>query len=300
MNMAIRYRIIIFFISASTLFFSSCGNKNLESQSESDEKSHKIAVRTETASRQTLRSYIELNGSIEAKNSVKVYPNIAGKIAGSKVNLGQKVNKGEALLYVDPSTPGSVFALSPVISPIAGSVISIPPKAGTKVSTETEVLTIGDLSELQMKAYVSEKYFGLLKEDLEAEVRVAAFPGEVFSARVQGLSPVVDENSRTVETILKFPEDEKRITAGMFGKIKLYLKDYQDVLSAPENAVAERAGKKILFIAGSDGKAQEREVTLGVTVDGRCEITTGLSEGDKIITDGISSLQDGIAISIIE
>ncbi|MBR4599047.1 MAG: efflux RND transporter periplasmic adaptor subunit [Treponema sp.] len=289
--------LIVAFVSA----FSSCTKENAnEAHSPTqDSPAQKVSVKAEKLTRSTMRTYVELNGSIVAKNSVQVYPNIAGKIVGSKVNLGQTVKKGDVLVFVDPSSPGEQFTLSQVVSPIDGSVISIPPKNGLKVSTDTAVLTIGDLSSLEVKTYLPEKYFGSLKIGQKAEIRVEAWPQEHFLATVQNISPVVDEASRTVETILRFDERDKRITAGMFSKIKLYLSEYENVLSIPENAVAERNGKRVIFTVGADGKAQSHKITEGISVDGRIQILSGADEGEIVITEGVSSVQDGMEVSII-
>ena len=246
-----------------------------------------------------MRTYVELNGSIAAKNSVQVYPLISGKVTGCKVNLGSYVKKGDVIIFVDASEPGREYQLSQIVAPISGSVVSIPPKNGLKVTSDTALLTIGDLSELEIKTYLPEKYFSMLKKGQKAEVRVASQPDEVFFATVQTISPVVDEASRTVETILKMDRPDSRITAGMFSKIKLYLAEYENSLPVKEEALSERDGKRVIFTIGEDGKAQSHEVKEGISVDGRIQILSGVNEGELVITEGVSSVQDGMKVTVI-
>lgn len=293
-------KITLFFVCCALLFiFSSCSKENLDEISKESSSLQKVSVKAEKLERHTMRTYVELNGNIIAKNSVQVFPNIAGKIVGSKVNLGQTVRKGDVLVLVDPSSPGERYALSQVVSPINGSVISIPPKNGLKVTSDTALLTIGDLSALEIKTYLPEKYFGSLKIGQKAEIKVEAYPEQHFFATVQNISPVVDEASRTVETILKLDERDSRITAGMFSKIKLYLCEYENTLSVKEDAIADRNGKHVIFTVGADGKAQSHEIKEGISVDGRILILSGVSEGDFVITEGVSSVQDGMEVSVI-
>jgi multidrug efflux pump subunit AcrA (membrane-fusion protein) len=289
----------ILFCAALISFFSSCSKDKDAENPETSLTTQKVAVRAEKIYFSTLRTYVELNGNIQAKNSVQVYPLISGKVAGSKVNLGSDVKKGDVLVLVDASAPGQYYQMSQVVAPISGSVISIPPKNGQKVTPDTVLLTIGDLSDLEIKTYITEKYFSMLKKGQKAKVRVASQPDEVFSATVQSISPVVDEASRTVETILKLDEPDSRITAGMFSKIKLYLTEYENSLSVKEDAVSERDGKKVIFTVGQDGKAQIHEIKEGITVDGRIQILSGVNDGDLVITDGVSSVQDGMEVRII-
>lgn len=278
------------FVAAA--FFSCAKDNALESQNQENQKT---AVIAEKITKKTLRSYIELNGGIEAHNSVKVYPNIAGKITGNFVELGASVKKGDELLLVDPSSPGSIYAVNRITAPISGSIVTVPPRTGTTVSPEIAVITIGDLSKLQIRAYIPERYFSLLKSGLQAEVRVESYPDTVFNAHVDRVSPVVDESSRTVEVIIAFKEADRRITAGMYSKIKLYLKDYEDSLCVPEKAVVLRNGKKTVFTA-KNGKAFASEVVTGITVDSEVQVLSGLTEEDFIITEGLDSLQDGTEI----
>jgi len=280
---------------ACIVMLSSCTDDNEEKAAE---QNYTVAVKTAAVTAQTLQPYIELNGNIEAKNSVSVYPNIAGKIAGTRVNLGSYVKKGEVILYVDPSTPGVSYSLSQITAPISGSIVSIPPQYGVKVTTDTPVITIGDLSQLEVKTYIPEKYFGTLQVGLTAEVRVEAYSNVTFGATVKSISPVVDPNSRTVETILQFDQKDNRITAGMFSKVKLYFASYKDVIAVAENAVTVRKDQLIVFTI-EDGKAKSMPIEKGITVDGMVQIVSGLNIGDVIITEGINSVLDGTAVTVI-
>ena len=144
---------ILLLISVSLV---SC-SKNTEEQQE-DEEFLIQAVRVETLSKSALRKFIEVNGNIRAEKSMSVYPVIQGKIAGSPVRLGTEVKKGDVIAYVDPSAPGLRYSLNEVISPISGTVISIPLKEGTRVDTESAVAVIGDLSKLELITYIPESY----------------------------------------------------------------------------------------------------------------------------------------------
>ena len=167
-------KIALFFVCCFLIFIFSCSRENGGEIPEDTEFSQKISVKAEKLELRTMRTYVELNGSIAAKNSVQVYPLISGKVAGSKVNLGSSVKKGDILVLVDASAPGQYFQMSQVVAPISGSVVSIPPKNGLKVTSDTALLTIGDLSELEIKTYLPEKYFSMLKKGQKAEVRVAS------------------------------------------------------------------------------------------------------------------------------
>jgi RND family efflux transporter, MFP subunit len=276
--------------------FVSCGTDGTKTQEEDDGP---VTVRTETAEPGVMRTYMKTDGNVEAENSVKVYPNIAGKIAGNMTDLGSEVKKGDVLMYVDPSTPGTRFELSRITAPISGSVVSIPLPPGTVVTTETAVATIGSLSRLSVKSYIPERFVARLRIGLPADVTFEAYPGTVFKAKVRRISPVVDEQSRTKVILLTFDSPDPRINAGMFADVKLFLETYSGVFSVPEKALSAQGNGTSVFVAGPDGKAVRRSVTAGISLDSRIMITAGLNAGDRVIVEGQTALTDGTAVRSI-
>ena len=94
-------------------------------------------ITTVQAEEKDLHSYLEINGDVEADNTVEVFPDISGKLARLSAHLGSAVKKGQQIAAVDPSKPGASYALSPIYAPISGTVTSMPQKIGSTVSTST-------------------------------------------------------------------------------------------------------------------------------------------------------------------
>lgn len=253
-------------------------------------------VRTQIAAPVTLHDYINTNGDIEAANSVSVYPDIGGKIVSTNVTLGSPVRRGDVIARVDPSEPGSNYALSPVLAPINGSIIKTPLKAGTKVTTSSTITTIGDIASLQIAAKIPERYVASLRTGLKAEISLEAYPGVVFSATVTHVSPVLDVNARTKEIVLTFDENDSRINAGMFGKVKLYTRDYGGAVALPSDAVVTKGDKPYLYVVKDDDTAEQREVTLGQSVDGIVQVLSGIKEGERVVVEGGQVLSNGAKV----
>ena len=293
----------------------SCTKKEI-AENEAEESENLIqAVRVESLEKTNLRKFIEINGNIRAEKSMSVYPIMQGKIASTNVHLGSQVKKGDVIAYVDPSVPGSRYALNEVTSPISGTVISIPLKEGTRVDTETAVVTIGDLSKLQVITYIPERYVSFLKKGLEADIVLEAYPEEKFKALVSEVSPVLDEASRTKEVILTFTKSDNRINAGMFASIKLYLKEYKSVLSVPTSCIIEKLGKKYLYLIDDSElsetnkacKVRLTEITTGEEIVDRTMIEIVSKTEDfspdsplKVVIQGFETLQDGSTVNIAE
>ena len=296
------------FFSFVVIPFVSCSKSNADKNSNYEEDQTIQAVRAEKLVQSDLRKFIELNGNIRAEKSLNVYPSKAGKIAGSPVHLVSKVKKGDAITYVDPSLPGSHYSLHEVSSPINGTVISIPLKEGTHVTTETAVVIVGDLSNLHIITYIPERYVSYLKNGLDADLTLEAYPSETFRAVISAVSPVLDEATRTKEVILSFIQNDSRINAGMFADIKLYLKDFKNVFSVPTSCILENCGKKFVYIISSlenapgQNAARLTEIITGEEIASRTIVTfsTELPESAMVVTHGFETLQDGTPVNIAE
>jgi membrane fusion protein, multidrug efflux system len=258
-----------------------------------------FSVKTEKAAIRTLHDYIPANGEVEAQSSIEVFPDIGGKVVNVSVSLGSPVKKGQVIAKIDPSEPGSKYALSPVTAPISGSIVSTPLKDGTTVTTSSSITTIGDVHNLQITAEIPEKYVSLLKTGLSAAVTLEAYPGVIFMATVSRVSPVVDASSRTKEIILTFDKDDSRVNAGMFAKITLYTINYSGVVTISGDAIVTKNDKKYAYIVTADNKAEQRELTLGNSVDGIYQVLSGISEGEKVVVEGTSTISDGANIKDI-
>ncbi len=258
-----------------------------------------FSVRIESAGVQTLQAYLETNGNIITEQQVSVVPDASGKIVSMKVGLGSTVRKGQLIAEVDPSRPGTTYSLSPVYAPIAGIVTTTPMAIGSTVSTASAITTISVMKDLEIEVLIPEREVGQLKEGLKAGVTLQAFPGELFSATVVNVSPVVDPNSRTKKIVLKFDHDDTRVNAGMFARVKLNTRTYSDVVTIPAEAVVQTRGSTYVYVLEGIDQVSMKKVDLGVTVDDLTEVKSGLSAGDSVVIQGQQFLTDGALVKVV-
>ena len=258
-----------------------------------------FSVRTADAEIRNLQAYIEINGNIVNQGQVTVVPEASGRLVSMRAALGATVNRGQLVAEVDPSRPGSEYSLSPVYAPVTGVVVSNPVSVGSTVTTGTALFTIAYGTLLEIEAMVPEREIGQLREGLPAELRLEAFPGEIFLAQISTISPVVDPVSRTKSIVLRFVSQDQRISPGMFARIKLNTRTYNNVISIPQDAIVESRGIHTVFVLSGEDRVSMREVSLGVTVDGEAEIRSGLDAGDKVVVQGQQFLTDGAAVRVL-
>ena len=245
-----------------------------------------VTVSAKTIIPETIRSTVKINGEVESKSSINIYPDTSGKVTEIVKGLGASVKKGEIIAYVDPSKPGSAYAVNPVVSTVTGTVISMPVNPGDTVSTSTVIGAVGSLRDLKITVYVSEKYSGYLKTGLKAFVSFTSMPGEEFSAKVTSVSPVVNNLNRTIETVLELDKYDSRIKPGMFATVSLVIQEEDNSFVVPKSAIKTYNTDSTVFVIDENNTAKRVVVTTGISNDNDIQITSGLEEGMQVITAG--------------
>lgn len=245
-----------------------------------------VTVSAKTIIPETIRSTVKINGEVESKSSINIYPDTSGKVTEIVKGLGASVKKGEIIAYVDPSKPGSAYAVNPVASTVTGTVISMPVNPGDTVSSSTVIAAVGSLRDLKITVYVSEKYSGYLKKGLNAYVSFTSMPGEEFSAKVTSVSPVVNNLNRTIETVLELDKYDSRIKPGMFATVSLVIQEEDNSFVVPKSAIKTYNTDSTVFVIDENNTAKRVVVTTGISNDNDIQITSGLEEGMQVITAG--------------
>lgn len=257
------------------------------------------AVRTVVAKKTTLTDYVITNGEIETQKSIEVFPSIGGKVIEVKVSLGSQVKAGDVIAYIDPSEPGAVYAKSPIVAPIDGSILTSPVKVGQKVNVSSVITKIGDINNLQVTAKVPERYVADLKMGQKAEITLQAYGEEKFMASIVRISPVVDPSSRTKEVILNFEKKYDKVNAGMFANVKLYTVDYSGYPAIQQDAFVENGNDFYLYIVKEDSTVTKRLVKRGKNIADYCQVIDGLSNGEVVVVEGMLSLYEGARVNDI-
>jgi multidrug efflux pump subunit AcrA (membrane-fusion protein) len=255
-----------------------------------------ITVSAKTMAGESIQQVIKLNGDVSSQSEVSIFPDTSGKIVRILKTLGDTVRQGEVIAYVDPSRAGAAYVESPVVSPVGGTITSLPVTTGLTVSSGTVIATIGSLDRLKITIYVAEKYSAYLRQDLPAYVSFASAPGIEFNAQVSTISPVVNNKNRTIETTLNLASQDPRIKEGMFASVRLVIREERNTLVIPRAAIKDYNGEDTVYIMDEENLARRILITVGLTNDSEAQILAGLKAGDRVITAG--AVTDGSPVRI--
>jgi multidrug efflux pump subunit AcrA (membrane-fusion protein) len=265
-----------------------------------------FAVSAFTVRESPLEDYLSLSGDMVASSSVDVYSDTAGTITRRYVSIGSRVTRGQSIVSVDPSQPGMQYLASVVQAPIAGVVASLPAQVGMKITQSSPVAVISGGGGVEVQLYVAERFIYRIKMGQPCQIRLDAYPDDVFRGRVSEISPVVDPSSRTMTIKVSVENAGDRLKSGMFANVKIITEQKASVIAVPESAVLERSGEHFVYTivadpADSGAKiARRTPVTLGLAIDNNVEVTDGLKPGDEIVARGQTTLSDGSRVNVIQ
>jgi multidrug efflux pump subunit AcrA (membrane-fusion protein) len=262
------------------------------------------AVNTTMTVRGQIQDYLTLSGNIVAGSTVDTYSDAAGKVTQVYVSVGQRVRRGDRVASVDPSRPGMSFRESIATAPISGTVVALPAQVGMTISQAVPLARIAGGGGLEIQLYVAERFISRMSMNLPCEITLDAWPGEVFQGSISEIAPTVDQASRTMEIRVNVNNPGSKLKAGMFAKVRIITERKNNIVKIPVTSVVNRFGETYVFVVDNTDPdnpvARKRNIVQGILIDGVLEVSQGLYANEEIVIRGMSLLEDGSRINIIE
>lgn len=171
---------------------------------------------------------------------------------------------------------------------------------GSYVTPGDVVARLIDDSEMNLDFMVPSTFLRSLEKGTEIEARTDDLPGEVFKGTIASIDNAIDPVTRSVRVRATLPNPERILMPGMFVQVTL-LAEPREALSIPEEAVQPVGPRTYVFMIDTENGqkiARRTEVELGLRQNGYVEVTAGLDEGDRVITEGIIRVRDGGPVKI--
>ena len=186
---------------------------------------------------------------------------------------------------------------STVRAPFAGSIARRLAEPGEKVSSDSPLLGLVDLTQLELQASAPAAEIPSVQAGQKAQVRVDGYGERRFEATVQRINPATEQGSRSILVYLSIDNREGLLRGGMFAQGELVIAASQPGPVVPTAAVRSEAGMKyVMALAG--GKLERRAVTLGLGTEDNAlvEVREGLKEGDTVVVGQLDGLKPGTAV----
>lgn len=183
-----------------------------------------------------------------------------------------------------------------VKAPFAGTVGLRSVSLGDLVGPDTLITTLDDTRTIRLEFTIPETFLADLDMGMTVDAASPVYPGRTFTGKVTSIDTRVDPVGRSVTAIAMIPNADNVLKPGMFLTVALE-KRRNDVLMIPEEALVPRQGRQYVFVV-ENGRALEKEVTLGSRAPGLVEIREGIEPGSMVITEGTQRVRSGGAVRL--
>ena len=139
---------------------------------------------------------------------------------------------------------------------------------------------------------------GRVAVGLAARIRHYAFDDTLFAGEVIRLSPVLDPVKHTFRAEVTVANAERLLRPGMFVEVVIVIEQRPDVVVVSRDAVANRAGKTVVFALDGQ-RVSRRDVRLGLGDDDKVQVLDGVAVGDRVVVRGLETLIDGNRVRVV-
>jgi RND family efflux transporter MFP subunit len=168
-------------------------------------------------------------------------------------------------------------------SPASGYITEYNALPNMYVEPATRLYTLADLSQVWVNAQVFQDDIGRVRPGDTAQITVDAYPGRVFSGRIEEILPQVDVTTRTVNVRLAVGNPSLKLKPGMLVNVDLETSQGRQLV-VPASAILQSGTRQLAFLYKGDGRIEPKEVTLGPRSGDNLVVTKGLAAGQKIVT----------------
>jgi RND family efflux transporter MFP subunit len=225
-----------------------------------------------------------------------------------------RVDAAQAALRFAEATLENTF----IRAPFTGTVLRKEAEVGEVVApsvggglTRGAVVTMADLTTLEVEVDVNEAYIGRVRHDQQARIALDAYPDTSFRGSVRQIVPTADRQRATVQVKVAIVDRDPRILPEMGARVDFIAPapDSGSAASAsaaaaspprfrlPTAAVRDAGGRSVVWLV-RDGRLESREVEAGPASGGFREISRGLSGGEQVLTGGVETPRQGMRVEV--
>jgi HlyD family secretion protein len=198
-------------------------------------------------------------------------------------------------------------------APFTGTVLRKEAEVGEVVApsvggglTRGAVVTMADLTTLEVEVDVNEAYIGRIGPHQAARITLDAYPDTVFRGKVRQVVPTADRQRATVEVKVSILDHDARILPEMGARVDFLAAEpvgptpspaAAPRIRLPATAVREQDGQSVVWLV-REGRLESRPVAAGPVSGGFREIRSGLAGGELVLVSGVESPKAGMRVKV--
>ena len=175
---------------------------------------------------------------------------------------------------------------------------------GAAANAKAAVVTIADMTSLEVEADVSESNLSLIKSGQPCQIQLDALPDSRFNGVVKTIVPTADRSKASIMVKVAFTDNDLRILPEMSAKVAFLSRPVKPEEMKPRtaldrSAVIDRSDKKVAFLVKGD-EVLETTVSIGEQFGDMIEVLSGLKSGDRVVLKPLDKLKNGSKIKVAE
>lgn len=183
-------------------------------------------------------------------------------------------------------------------APIDGVIAERYVKLGNTISIGEPAFRVTGLDPLVAYLHVPEREYRHIEAGQPVGIQIDALSDDPIVAAVSRVSPIVDPQTGTFKITIEIFDKDRRIKPGMFGRISVVYDVHENALQIPRSSLVEETDTMSVFVV-EDGAAVRKVVTTGYGNKGMIEITSGIKDGELVVTVGQVSLKQDSKVTVI-
>ncbi len=164
------------------------------------------------------------------------------------------------------------------------------------LGSESLIITLDNLKKVVIDIKVPENYVGVLKQGLKTEITSSAF-NKIFNGSVETISSRIDPSTRSILSRVLVDNSNFEIIPGQLMTVKIIYDETKEI-GVPESAVTIQGNTAFVYIVNEE-TAEKRDIVIGKRNFGKVSVLSGISEGDLVISEGVSKVRNKAKVKII-
>ena len=175
----------------------------------------------------------------------------------------------------------------PVLAPIGGQVVEQLVSAGTLLQAgATQCFTISDTSTVWVLVNVYQKDLPYVRVGEPVSIQTDAYP-DTFQGRISYVAASLDPNTRTLQARIETSNPGQKLKKDMYVTGTVQAGNINNAIAVPDSAVLrDNENQPFVYVEVGDRQFGRRPVSIGESIKGQTDITSGLKAGDRVIGDG--------------
>ena len=195
-------------------------------------------------------------------------------------------------------------AFAKIVAPFDGVVTGRDIDVGSLVradSNNSQVLfTVVDIHPMRIYVPVPESYAADLKDGMKATLDLPEYPDRKFDATIITNSYAIDEKSRTLLVELIADNKDGSLSPGAFTRVHFQIPPDPNMITVPASALLSRENAVEVATLGRDNRVRLKKVRIARDLGTEVEITDGLGQDERIVTNPPNSIGDGEEVRVME